>query len=248
MGATFIVERAKRGSPAAAQAKPMNRHPLDRPIWDALDGRHANFALGSPLARRYRPDISPFAAACDVRPESLVALTDLLPAEGGVVLLEAGEIAVPEGAVVEKQSVGVQMVARRLSQPPAADDSVALGDTDAPEMLALATLTEPGPFLSNTHRFGGFIGIRVDGRLAAMAGERLKPAGFAEVSGVCTHPDFRGRGYAGLLSRIVANRIVARGETPFLHAYASNEAAIRLYETLGFVIRTEVSVVVLRRP
>lgn len=226
----------------------MTMHPLDRPIWEALSHRHADLALGDGLARRYRADISPFAAARDNSPEALAALTGLLPAEGALVLLEAGKITAPSGAIVEKEALGVQMVAEALE--PIEPDSriVSLGDADAAEMLALATLTEPGPFLPNTHLFGGFIGIRIDGRLAAMAGERLKPQGYCEVSGVCTHPDFRGRGLAGLLSRIVANRIAARGETPFLHAYTSNAGAIRLYESLGFRIRTDVSVLVLRRP
>ncbi|KQX17997.1 MULTISPECIES: GNAT family N-acetyltransferase [unclassified Sphingomonas] len=225
----------------------MSEHPLDRPIWDALGHRHAGFALGDMRARRYRADISPFAAARDASPEALAALAALLPTEGGIVLLEAGTIAVPPGAVVEKQASGVQMVAGALEPDGPDDRVVTLTDADAPEMLALATLTEPGPFLANTHMFGGFIGVRIDGRLAAMAGERLKPQGHCEVSGVCTHPEFRGRGLAGLLSRIVANRIAARGETPFLHAYATNTGAIRLYEALGFRIRTEVSVLVLRR-
>lgn len=210
--------------------------------------RHAAFARGNPRAWRYRPDISPFAAARDSSIEAQSALAGLLPSDAPLVLLEAGSIAVPPGAIVEKQAVGVQMVAEALKPAPSDDRVVPLGDADAAEMLALATLTEPGPFLSNTHLFGGFIGIRIYGRLAAMAGERLKPPGHCEISGVCTHPDFRGRGLAGLLSTIVANRIAARGEVPFLHAYASNTGAIRLYESLGFRIRCEVSVLALRRP
>ncbi|MBD3759926.1 GNAT family N-acetyltransferase [Rhizorhabdus sp.] len=225
----------------------MTAHLLDRPIWNALAGRHAGFALGNMLARRYRADISPFAAARDDSPKALSALKGLLPGEGGLVLLEARDIPIPPGTIVEKRSTGVQMIAGRLPPPIADDRVVALDGADATEMLALATLTEPGPFLAHTYAFGGFIGIRIDGRLAAMAGERLKPDGFAEVSGVCTHPDFRGRGLAGRLSAIVASRIAARGETPFLHAYATNSAAIRLYEALGFRVRTEVTVIVLRR-
>ncbi|QTH23762.1 GNAT family N-acetyltransferase [Rhizorhabdus wittichii] len=234
--------------PSSPSSASTSAHPLDRPIWEALADRHAAFALGDPGARRYRPDISPFAAARDSSIEAQSALTGLLPSDGALVLLEAGPIAVPPGAIVDKEAVGVQMVAEAL-QPARPDGRVVpLGDADAPEMLALATLTEPGPFLPNTHLFGGFIGIRIDGRLAAMAGERLKPPGHCEVSGVCTHPDFRGQGLAGLLSAIVANRIAVRGEVPFLHAYASNTGAIRLYESLGFRIRCEVSVLVLRRP
>lgn len=126
--------------------------------------------------------------------------------------------------------------------PPQPLDFLELGDPDAPEMLALATLTEPGPFFANTHRLGGFIGIREGSRLVAMAGERMKLPGYTEVSGVCTHPDFRGRGYAGRLMRIVAARIIAQGDRPFLHAYADNQGAIALYETLGFRPRSEMTV------
>ena len=192
--------------------------------------------------------MSPFAAARDADTGSLTALGALIPADDAIVLLEAGPIALPPESLVEKQAIGVQMVAARLAPVQAGTHVQPLGDADAAEMLALAALTEPGPFLPNTHRFGGFVGIRAEGRLAAMAGERLKPDGFTEVSGVCTHPDFRGRGYAALLSGIVANRIAARGETPFLHAYADNDGAIRLYRSLGFVVRSEVSVMVVRRP
>ena len=122
-----------------------------------------------------------------------------------------------------------------------------LTDDDAAQMLALATLTEPGPFLEATHRLGAFVGVKQDGRLVAMAGERMRPEGFTEVSGVCTHPDHRGRGLAGRLMQVVAGRIVARGETPFLHSYASNLGAISLYESLGFAIRREVTATVLAR-
>jgi predicted GNAT family acetyltransferase len=112
-------------------------------------------------------------------------------------------------------------------------------------MLALATATQPGPFFARTHELGTFWGVKVDGRLVAMAGERMKPPGYTEVSGVCTDPGHRGKGYAALLSRTVATQIMARGETPMLHAYASNTPAIRLYEQLGFELRTHVNVTIL---
>nr|WP_240898070.1 GNAT family N-acetyltransferase [Agromyces luteolus] len=114
-------------------------------------------------------------------------------------------------------------------------------------MLALARLTEPGPFEARTHELGGFVGVRepTTGALVAMAGERMRPDGHTEVSGVCTHPDHRGRGLAAALSIAVARRILARSETPFLHAYARNRPAVALYERLGFVHRADVEVVVL---
>ena len=115
------------------------------------------------------------------------------------------------------------------------------------EMLALATLTEPGPFLTRTHLMGSFLGIRIDGRLAAMAGERFRFPGHTEVSGVCTHPDFRHRGLARRLSAAVAARIESRADRPFLHAWQTNRPAISLYESLGFEIRAEVDVRILER-
>jgi predicted GNAT family acetyltransferase len=145
--------------------------------------------------------------------------------------------------------MGVQMVARRSFEVLAGREEILkLEDADAPEMLALAKLTEPGPFLARTHHhMGRFIGIRIDGRLAAMAGERFRFPGYTEVSGVCTHPDFRGRGLARRLSATVAAGIEARGERPFLHAWKSNRAAISLYESLGFELRSEVNVAVLEQ-
>jgi predicted GNAT family acetyltransferase len=109
-------------------------------------------------------------------------------------------------------------------------------------------LTRPGPFFAKTHLLGRFVGVRIGGRLVAMAGERLQGPGFTEVSGVCTHPDFRGRGLAGGLMRVVMGRILARGELPVLHVYTSNTGAVALYRTLGFAVRREVTMSVLRRP
>jgi predicted GNAT family acetyltransferase len=125
-------------------------------------------------------------------------------------------------------------------------DILMLTDEDAPEMLELAMLTEPGPFLTRTHTMGTFLGIRIGGRLVAMAGERMRFPGFTEVSGVCTHPEFRGRGLARRLSAAVVAGIEARGDQAFLHAWKTNHSAISLYQGLGFKVRTEVNVAVLK--
>jgi len=214
-------------------------HPLDRPVWTALTGRQTGFAAGDARALRYRPEINLLAAAADDSPEALAALAALVPVGGKIATVEGAETAVPPGLVVVKQAMLVQMIAE---YPAPADplDYLDLGDADAPEMLALATLTEPGPFVEATHRLGEFIGIRIDGQLVAMSGERMRAPGLTEVSAVCTHPDWRGRGLAGKLMRVVMARIAARGETPFLHSYASNAGAIALYEKLGFRMRREV--------
>jgi predicted GNAT family acetyltransferase len=220
-------------------------HLLDNPAWAALRGPQAHLARGAGSALRYDGEYAIFAAVRDHTDTSLAALGELVADTGPAIVLARGALPPVAGTRVEKRRDGVQMVAETLPPPRGACDFVELGDADAAEMLALATLTEPGPFFARTHRLGSFIGVRDGGRLIAMAGERMKPPGFTEVSGVCTHPDHRGRGLAGALMAVVARRIAERGETPFLHAYADNCGAIALYEALGFRIRCDVAVTVL---
>ena len=224
-------------------------HPLDRPIWSALRGRQAGLALGDGrTALRFDPDYGLFAALADGSEASLAALPGLIPEGGEVALVEA--VAPPKvpGTVAGEPADVWQMVCGGLTAGGAPDFEILdLTADDAAQMLALATLTKPGPFFSRTHRLGAFVGVKEGGALVAMAGERMKPDGFTEVSGVCTDPGHRGRGHAGALMRVVAGRIVARGETPFLHAYAHNRGAIGLYESLGFSLRREMTMTVLRR-
>jgi predicted GNAT family acetyltransferase len=123
----------------------------------------------------------------------------------------------------------------------------ALGPDDVGEMLALVALTRPGPFAGRTVELGGYVGVFDGSTLVAMAGERLAPPGFREISAVCTHPDHRGRGLAAGLTTLVARRIVGRGEWPFLHHAADNEPARRVYEALGFRFRRETEWAVVTR-
>lgn len=220
---------------------------LDRPVWASL--LHApQLAEGGDLARRYRRDVNLFASARDDDSASLAALADLVGAGESVFLAQVPPVLVPPGLRLVRSAQGVQMLAMQPVAPVAGEETVVvLGDADAPEMLALAQLTEPGPFLPRTHAMGRFVGVRIGGRLAAMAGERMRFAGGTEVSGVCTHPDFRGRGLARRLSSVVAHAIQQRGEQAFLHAWTTNHTAIALYESLGFQTRTEVQVAVLAR-
>lgn len=221
---------------------------LDRPVWTSLSTSHSGLSVGNALARRYAPDVNLFASACDDTVQALAALAALVRRGERVFVLQVPQIVVPSSLVAVKEAKGVQMTATgSVAGAAGHDEVVQLTDADAPEMLALAQLTEPGPFLTRTHIMGAFIGIRIGGRLAAMAGERFRFPGYTEVSGVCTHPDFRGRGLARQLSAAVAAGIEARGERPFLHAWKTNLPAIALYESLGFEIRNEVNVAVLER-
>ncbi|MGH6781849.1 MAG: GNAT family N-acetyltransferase [Sphingomonadaceae bacterium] len=222
-------------------------HPLDRPVWNALATGWSALAEGDDRARRLKPDYGPFAASADLSPEGLTALTALLPADGALWIVETEAVPAPAGAVVVRTTGLHQMVAPRITPAPPRFTIEPLTAADAPEMQALARLTEPGPFATRTHELAEFLGVKQDVKLVAMAGERMRPAGFAEVSGVCTHPDHRGQGYAGGLMRAVAERIRARGETPFLHVYPSNTGAIALYEALGFVLRRPITLTLLAR-
>jgi predicted GNAT family acetyltransferase len=208
---------------------------LDRPVWSALTTGWAPLAEGDARAWRLGRDYGVFGAAADRSPESLAALAALVPEDGELWTVEREEWPAPPGTRFLRQAACVQMACDALTPAdPLGFKFVDLTEHDAPAMYDLATLTKPGPYVAHTNRLGDFIGVKQDGRLIAMAGERMAMPGLREVSGVCTHPDRRGRGYAGTLMRVVASRMIARGETPWLHAYATNIGAIALYQSLGF--------------
>lgn len=228
-------------------------HPLDRPAWSALTTRVAPLTIrraqGQGSAVRLDPEIGVFAAAADGSPDSRALLDALCREYPGAGLVEPEgepiEAVLPDVPVVSRAAC-VQMTAGTLTPGHESDlDILTLGEADADDMLALATLTKPGPFRRGTLRLGGFIGVRREGRLIAMAGERMKVEGFTELSGVCTHPDFRGQGLAGALSRAVVAGILARGEGAFLHAYADHTATVAFYESLGFRVRARMTYTVL---
>ncbi|HEX5776381.1 MAG TPA: GNAT family N-acetyltransferase [Caulobacteraceae bacterium] len=218
---------------------------LENPVWASLNGRQAHLAVVEGRARRLAAPFGVFAAVGDTSDQSLADLSRLVRSHGEVGLVRVDEMPGVPDTVVSGHAVVCQMVARELKPVRADFEVVALTQADAPQMLALARLTEPGPFLERTHELGDFIGVKVEGRLVAMAGERMRPDGYTEVSGVCTHPDHRGRGYAAGLTQWVGRRILERGETPFLHVYATNTAAITLYEQLGYVRSRELAMTAL---
>jgi ribosomal protein S18 acetylase RimI-like enzyme len=222
-------------------------HVLDNPVWESLTGPHAQFAERRGRVARYRADISPFAAfESEPSTGDWRDLAELAgPAAGlGVMGMPA---APPAGWEHQLIGPGVQMVAEGPLPPPLAGEvrPVRLGDDDVPEMLDLVARTKPGPFLPRTIELGAYLGIRVDRQLVAMAGERLHPPGWTEISAVCTDPSWRGHGFARQLT--LAEQIRARGENPFLHAVAANPA-VALYEKLGFRHRGSTSFTLLRTP
>lgn len=212
-------------------------HPLDNPIWSALATRQAALRLGDDMAWRYPPDVAPFAAVAADTPAAWRALTRLLHADAPVALLSDAPLAAPDG--LHAQTVGVihQMVATRSDATPPDTDMMALGVADVPDMMALAQKTRPGPFCARTHEMGRYLGIRQQGRLIAMAGERMRPDGYVEISAVCVDAAWRGKGLAGRMIQRLQHDIRLRGDTPFLHVLSDNGNAIALYERLGFTLR-----------
>jgi ribosomal protein S18 acetylase RimI-like enzyme len=188
------------------------------------------------MARRYPVDISPFNAVEDVtNPQAWADLRELI-GDDGVAIVVADSVAVPEGWQIVEAFPGVQMSGENVvgvHDP----ELVKLNISNTPEMLDLIARTEPGPFLPRTVELGGYLGVRVDGELVAMAGRRLNPPGWVEISAVCTAAEHRGKGYAARLVLAVAAGIQESGQTPFLHTGAGNTNAISLYEKLGFKIR-----------
>jgi predicted GNAT family acetyltransferase len=222
-------------------------HPLDHPVWYALISRQAALAEGGALARRYPAAIAPFAAMADTSPQSFAALHRLMTASDHAVLFTPDPVSAPAEFKVLLAKTGEQMIGMPAATDAAAAGVVTLGATDVPAMLELTKLTNPGPFAARAHELGTFLGIKIDGRLVAMAGERMKPADYTEMTAICVHPDHRGRGYAQVLLGAIARQIAARGEIPFLHVFSDNHSAIALYRRQGMDIRRRLHVTVLGR-
>jgi predicted GNAT family acetyltransferase len=225
-------------------------HPLDNVIWQALTTREAGFAESFGEARRFPPEVSPLAGFCEPSPESYDSLAGLLTPEATAALFLAEPYLKRPGWHAVATAPLLQMVYDKNGTPHVGvleSEVSELTAGDSSEMVALAALTKPGPFNKRTHELGMYVGIRRDGKLVAMAGERLKVPGYTEVSAVCTHPEFAGHGYARILMGIVIERILKRGETPFLHVRENNARAIEIYQRLGFDTRVQLHLAVLRK-
>lgn len=212
-------------------------------MWAALSGPQACFAEASGDAARYQPDVSPFAAVAD--PDDPAAWRDLATLTD-TAFLTGPSIRPPAGWETIGSTPGAQMAGHGMTGV-ADPDTVELSGTDVPEILDLVERAQPGPFSKRTIELGRYLGIRHEGRLIAMAGERLRTPGWTEVSAVCTDPGFRGQGLGARLTMAVAAGILDRGDLPFLHVAAENLGAIRLYERLGFQVTHEVVFAALRR-
>jgi ribosomal protein S18 acetylase RimI-like enzyme len=219
---------------------------LDNPVYAALCGAHARFAQVSGRARRYPADIAPFLAL-----PSLPSAEDWrdaagLVAPGTFAAVRYSDAELPDAWHAVEEFDLVQMIGERVTGGDC-PEAIRLGAADVPEMLELVAQTEPGPFLPRTIELGDYLGIRCDGALVAMAGERFQLDGWTEISAVCTHTEHRGRGLASQLTRALIARIQLRSQRVFLHVLSANTGAIRLYEELGFRARQTATITVVTR-
>jgi len=211
---------------------------LDNPAWYSLTGPHARFAESVGRAHRYQSDVSVFYGVPEDADDQLWRDLATLAGPGAQVPISGTHVIAPADWEVVVRGTGVQMVDVAVDAVPD-DEAIALGPESAEEMADLVARAKPGPWRPRTYELGTYLGFRRDGRLVALAGERLHPAGWTEISAVCTDEAYRGQGLAGRLVRAVAYNIRSRGDKALLHASATNTNAIRLYEKLGFELRRE---------
>jgi len=217
---------------------------LTNPTYAALTGPQAHLAEARGRAVRYQAEVAPFLGLPDEPTEQDWADAAELVGPGQVVALMRPDLPLPESFKLDQQLGLVQFFAPDsfgVEDP----ELVPLGIEDVAEMVALTALTDPGPFRTRTIECGRYLGLRRDGELIAMAGERQRLPGYVEISAVCTHPEYRGQGLASRLVKAVAAGIEKDGDRPFLHTGATNSSAIRLYETLGFTVTNRMAVTVI---
>jgi ribosomal protein S18 acetylase RimI-like enzyme len=217
-------------------------------IWRCLAGSQRHLTTGTEMVRRYVPGFSPLIAFADPERPDFEAIAPFCE-PGTRFYCSEWSGAVPDGWSLHRDAWMLVMAWDGRPAPPPDDTlgAITLTAAHVPQMVALAELTRPGPFDTRTIEFGGYVGVLDGDRLVAMAGERMHDRHLREASGICAHPDYQGRGLARRLSELVVRRILARGETPFLHVVATNARAIGLYERMGFVTARNVPVRVVSR-
>lgn len=210
---------------------------LINPVFNALSGRDKHLGGGTENIKYFDEEVSPFASFKNGYKKGFDDLYDIMPAKRGVLYANPERVEIPSNWKVLIDIAGVQMIHKKLVPYDFKKvNIVPLTKENVPEMVALATLTKPGPFATRTIEFGYYHGIFEDGKLVAMAGQRMHVDNFNEVSAVCTHPVALGKGYATALTQHQVELIYEQGYQPFLHTRADNERAIKVYERLGFAI------------
>jgi len=224
------------------------QHLLDNPIYNALISAHQSISLGTKEVRYYLPSYASFAGLKDNSATNFEELYQISEPESFFIVFSLKPLEISNQWKLIKQIDMFQLVYEHQIVP-TGDESefIDLNETHVDEMIALVQLTEPGPFLTKTIDFGNYTGVFEDGKLASMAGHRFNPTPYTEVSAVCTHPKYLGKGYAYRLLREQIKRILSKNEMPFLHVRDDNEGAIKLYQKLGFEIRTDMIAYVIKK-
>jgi predicted GNAT family acetyltransferase len=221
---------------------------LDNPAWNALITGNKHLALGNKEVKFFDDRISPFAGLEEYSANGFQQLYNVYTGQSPKVVILKEEIAVPQPWVTARYMKCLQMVYN--GETPVVKDPaliIPLNREHVPQMLELTALTNPGPFAVDTISFGHYTGIFDEDKLVAMAGQRMNPQPYAEISAVCTHPDYVGKGFAKQLLLHQVNRVIVGGGIPFLHVLDYNERAIKVYESLGFQTRTELHFYVIQK-
>lgn len=211
---------------------------LDNPIFNALSTSQSDLAIGDALAKRYPAEFTCLAGLRDESTASFEALKEVTARATIRIITTNDQIVLPENWKCKTSFTVAQMICPRLIECKEYPFETLIS-SDVPAMMELAEIAKPGPFYSRTNEFGTFVGIKDGARLIAMAGQRMKLPGLEEVSAVCTHPDYQGRGYARALVFELAKMIHERGNVPFLTVKTDNTPGIRSYESIGFKHRRD---------
>ncbi|ETZ24332.1 GNAT family N-acetyltransferase [Pedobacter sp. V48] len=223
-------------------------HTLDNPIYNALNSAHSTFSSGTDHAKYYLEEVASFAGLRDNSKGNFEALHENSPLESLFIVFTPSAVDIPARWRLVAQINMFQMIYESKEIPAGTDiDFVDLDKSHVDQMIALVELTQPGPFRERTIEFGNYTGVFSGDNLVAMAGHRLNPTPFTEISAVCTHPDHLGKGYAFELLREQIKRILKKSEIPFLHVRNDNHGAIKLYKKLGFEIRADMFAYVIKK-
>ncbi|MEO8821125.1 MAG: GNAT family N-acetyltransferase [Ginsengibacter sp.] len=225
----------------------MTNHLLDNPAWNAMNSGNRHLALGNDRTKFFPADVGPFAGLKNYDEPSFRELYDLIPPGRIVAIPSKNKLAVPKYWQIKNTFDIIQMIFNKASVPASYPDIIPLDTQHVPQMIELTKLTQPGPFLQRTIEFGNYTGILNSDRLIAMAGQRMHADKYVEISAVCTHPDFAGKGYASSLILDQVDKIVQEGNIPFLHVKADNKSAINLYKHLGFTVRSGIYIYALQK-
>jgi GNAT superfamily N-acetyltransferase len=224
-------------------------HPLDNPAWNALISGNKRFAKGNKQVKYFSPEISPFVGFPDFSLNKLDLLYHIIPDQRTLAIISPKDMVIPDQWEIIEHMKALQMIHDNPASPGTADTHlIPLQKKHVPEMIALTGMTHPGPFLKRTIEFGNYFGIfNNNNQLVAMAGQRLHVNEYMEISAVCSHPDYLGKGYASQLITHQIHRIKAEARIPFLHVKDDNTKAIHLYKKLGFEARKQLDIYIIQK-